>query len=89
LGSLFGRLHVALSILWLRAKGYSSECRPGSPGHEPDRWFDLVWRGNVLRRMRCSRACGGRIGAAWLETGPILGARVRPRRVPLLGLEAR
>ena len=45
--------------------------------------------GQVLRRMRCSRACGGRVGAAWLETGPILNARVRPRRVPLLGPEAR
>jgi hypothetical protein len=41
--------------------------------------------GEVLRRMRCSRACGGRVGAAWLETGPILNARARPRRVPLLG----
>ena len=45
--------------------------------------------GQVLRRMRCSRACGGRVGAAWLETGPILSARVRPRRVPLLGPDAR
>jgi hypothetical protein len=45
--------------------------------------------GEVLRRMRCSRACGGRAGAAWLETGPILNARVRLRRVPLLGPEAR
>ena len=31
--------------------------------------------GQVLRRMRCSRACGGRVGAAWLETGPVLNAR--------------
>ena len=45
--------------------------------------------GQVLRQMRCSRACGGRVGAAWLETGPILNARVRPRRIPLLGSEAR
>jgi hypothetical protein len=43
----------------------------------------------VLRRMRCSGGCGGRVAAAWLVTGPILNARVRPRRVPLLGLEAR
>jgi hypothetical protein len=41
--------------------------------------------GQVLRRMRCSGACGGRVGAAWLVTGPILNARVRPRRVPLWG----
>jgi hypothetical protein len=41
--------------------------------------------GEVLRRMRCSSGCEGRVGAAWLETGPILNARVRPRRVPLLG----
>jgi hypothetical protein len=45
--------------------------------------------GEVLRRMRCSSCCGGRVGAAWLETGPILNRRVRPRRVPLLGPEAR
>jgi hypothetical protein len=45
--------------------------------------------GQLLRRMRCSRACGGRVEAAWLETGPILNVRVRPRRVPLLGPEAR
>jgi hypothetical protein len=45
--------------------------------------------GQVLRRMRCSGACGGRVGAAWLVTGPILNARVRPRRVPLPGPEAR
>jgi len=45
--------------------------------------------GQVLRRMRCSGGCGGRVGAARLETGPIRNARVRPRRVPLLGPEAR
>jgi hypothetical protein len=44
--------------------------------------------GEVLRRMRCSGACGGRVVAAWLETGPILNARVRPWRVPLRGPEA-
>jgi hypothetical protein len=43
--------------------------------------------GDVLRRMRCS-GCGERVGAAWLETGPTLNARVRPRRVPLRGTEA-
>ena len=42
-----------------------------------------------MRRMRCSGGCGGGVGAAWLETGPILSARVRPRRVPLLGPQAR
>ena len=26
--------------------------------------------GEVLRLMRCSRGCGGRVLAAWLETGP-------------------
>jgi hypothetical protein len=41
--------------------------------------------GQVLRRMQCSGHCGGRVGAAWLVTGPILNARVRPRRVPLWG----
>ena len=44
--------------------------------------------GDVLRRMRCSSACGGRVGAAWLVTGPVLNARVRPRRVALLAPEA-
>jgi hypothetical protein len=45
--------------------------------------------GQVLRRMRCSGACSGRVGAAWLVTGPILNARVRLRRVPLWGPEVR
>ena len=45
--------------------------------------------GHVLRRMRCSGGCGGRVAAAWLETGPIMNRRVRPRRVPLTGPEAR
>jgi hypothetical protein len=45
--------------------------------------------GQVLRRVRCSGACRSRVGAAWLATGPILNARVRPRRVPLPGPKAR
>jgi hypothetical protein len=43
----------------------------------------------VLRRMRCSGVCGGRVGAAWLETEPILNTRVSPRWVAPLGKEAR
>jgi hypothetical protein len=35
------------------------------------------------------RCNGERVEAAWLVTGPILNARVRPRRVPLWGPEAR
>jgi hypothetical protein len=34
----------------------------------------------VLRRMRCSAGCGGRVVAAWLVTGPVMNMRVRPRR---------
>ena len=45
--------------------------------------------GEVVRRMRCSGGCGGRVGAAWLVTGPVLNTRVRPRWVALLGPEAR
>ena len=45
--------------------------------------------GDVLRRMGCSGACGRRVGAAWLVTGPVLNARVRPRRVALWGPDAR
>jgi hypothetical protein len=45
--------------------------------------------GDVLRRMRCAGGCGRRVGAAWLITGPDLNTRVRPRRVPLWGPEAR
>jgi hypothetical protein len=45
--------------------------------------------GDVLRRMRCSGACGGRAGAAWMVTGPVLNASVRPRRVARLGPNAR
>src|SRR5689334_1522831 len=43
--------------------------------------------GDVLRLMRCSRGCGGRVLSAWLETGPLLNQRTRARRVPLLGPE--
>jgi hypothetical protein len=45
--------------------------------------------GEILRRMRCSCGCGGRVGAAWLVTGPILSTRLRPRRVALRGPEAK
>jgi hypothetical protein len=31
--------------------------------------------GQVLRRMRSSGACGGRVGAAWLVTGPMKCSR--------------
>jgi hypothetical protein len=40
--------------------------------------------GDVLRRTRCSGGCGGRAGAR-----PVLNTRVRPRRVPLTGPEAK
>ena len=42
----------------------------------------------VLRHMRCT-GCGKPVGAAWLVTGPMLNEQVRPRRVSLLGPEAR
>jgi hypothetical protein len=45
--------------------------------------------GDVLRRMRCARGCGARAMAAWLVTGPTLNQQVRPRRVALIGPEAR
>ncbi len=45
--------------------------------------------GEVIRRMRCSNGCSGRVGAAWLVTGPVLNTRVRPRRVALWGPEVR
>jgi hypothetical protein len=44
--------------------------------------------GDVVRRMPCSGRCGGRVVAVWLDTGPLMNFRVRPRRVPLLGPEA-
>ena len=44
--------------------------------------------GEVLRGGCVLRRLCGRVLAAWLETGPIL-MPARPRRVPLLGLEAR
>ena len=50
---------------------------------------DRVTVGDTLRQMRCARGCGGRPLAAWLVTGPTLNERIRPRRVPLLGPEAR
>lgn len=42
----------------------------------------------VFRHMR-GAGCGKPVGAAWLVTGPTLNERVRPRRVALLGAEAR
>jgi hypothetical protein len=50
---------------------------------------DRVTVAQVLRQMRCARGCGGRPRAAWLVTGPTLNDRVRARRVPLIGPEAR
>ena len=44
--------------------------------------------GQVLRRMRCFGACGGRVGAAWLVTAPILNTRVRPRPVRCVAARA-
>ena len=44
--------------------------------------------GGVMRLMRCA-GCGKPVGAAWLVIGPTLNERVRPRRVALLGSEAR
>ena len=44
--------------------------------------------GDVLRLMRCA-GCGKPVGAAWLVAGPTLNERGRPRRVALLGAEAR
>jgi hypothetical protein len=43
----------------------------------------------ALRRMRCGRECRGRAAVTWLATGPVLNRRIRPRRVALLGPEAR
>jgi hypothetical protein len=70
-----------------------------SPGCAGERTFavaelssfygDRTTVGEVVRRMRCSGGCGGRVGAAWLTTGPVLNTRVRPRRVALWGPEAR
>ncbi len=45
--------------------------------------------GAVLARMRCTPGCDGPVAAAWLATGPVLNARVRPRRVALRGREVR
>ena len=49
---------------------------------------DLVSR-RFHPQERSGIGCAGRAGAAWLVTGPALSACVRPRRVPLLGVEAR
>ena len=55
-------------------------CRPSTAGADGGRRVesDAVLGG-----------CGGRVGAAWLVTGPVLNMRVRPRRVALWGPEAR
>ena len=43
----------------------------------------------VIRHMRCGRGCSRPVAAAWLVTGPELNERIHPRRVALLGPEAR
>ena len=43
--------------------------------------------GEALLQMRCARGCGECPQAAWLATGPTM--HLRPRRVALLGQEAR
>src|SRR6185436_19676255 len=45
--------------------------------------------GVLLRRLRCQDGCGGHVGAAWLDTGPISNLRYRLRRTALLGPEVR
>jgi hypothetical protein len=42
--------------------------------------------GELLRRMRCSRACGGRVGAAWLETARRRANSSLPRSSPCIVL---
>ena len=41
--------------------------------------------GEILRRMRCSGACGGRVEAAWLETGQTSTQGSGRGGVPLCG----
>jgi len=57
--------------------------------------FDVIWLNGVdlralplIERRRHLQNILPK-GSAWLETGPVLNQRVRPRRVPLLGFEAR
>jgi hypothetical protein len=45
--------------------------------------------GQTLRRMRCQNCLQRPPRAAWLLTGPMLNKRVKARRVPLLGDEAK
>jgi hypothetical protein len=69
-----------------------------APGCGGERSYAVAdWRASAAAIARSATWCagcavpaagGGRVGAAWLETGPILNARVRARRVPLRGPEA-
>lgn len=55
------------------------EVRGVAPCWEPiGRWAS--WPG-----MRCRPGCNASVAAAWLATGPVLNARVRPWRVALRG----
>jgi hypothetical protein len=71
------------------ASRWPSSPTNGSWGRLPACYGGRVTVSEVLRQMRCARGCGGRPSAAWLVTGPTLNERVGPRRVPLLGPEAR
>ena len=94
-----GQRHAILACPLKELTGFYLTVDCGAPGCSGVRSFAIAELASfygadravsdVLRRMRCSGGCGGRAAAAWLETGPILNARVRPRRVALRGPEAR
>jgi hypothetical protein len=62
---------------------------PGCRGDLARIYGPSVTVGDVLRRMKCGFGCDAAVGVASLTTGPVLSTRVRPRRVPLRGPEAR
>src|SRR5579859_3058267 len=79
--------------------GFSLVVNCGRPGCGGERTYTVaalaacygagMTVGEALCRMRYGRGCGGRGAVAWLATGAVLNQRIRPRRVPLLGPEAR
>ncbi len=94
-----GQRHAILASPLKELTGFYLTVDCGAPGCSGARSFAIAELASfygadsavsdVLRHMRCSGGCGGRVAAAWLETGPILSARIRPRRVALRGPEAR
>jgi hypothetical protein len=75
--------YLAVDCLTPRCRGERCFAVSDLANFYPDRTL-----ADILRLLRCSGCNGGRVSAAALMTGPLLNARIRPRRIPLRGPDA-